>query len=201
MTAEFGIPFQEKQKPVNVKFFNKVWVFDYKHKPEKIGDLPENFGEVIPNLIYRGSWPSDVTPLVEKKISKVITLYSSNDKSEVKNLITLRQQISKTNIEHYIFDMVNNETYWQAAELVSNTNKKTYIHCQGGSIRTGVVSFLTQLLYMKKMNQFCDKREFVKLINKTIEYGYNYNNDGYKLLFENIINESCNRELLLKGNF
>jgi hypothetical protein len=181
--------FEKREKIVEIELFGKSYIFERKNKLE-------NFGVIIPNLIYRGSWPSDINPLVEKGISRIVTLYSSNDESEIKDIFILKQKTKEFNIEHCFFDMVNNQSYWQAAKTALNTNQKTYVHCRGGSIRTGVVSFLIDLIDKNEKKQFCDEKKFEKLINKTGEYGYNYNNNKYRLLFEDIIKEAVDKKLL-----
>ena len=197
LPLDFDINSRSRYKPIDTDFLDKVLAFTKKDKPEKIDGLPENFDEIIPDFIYRGSWPSNLNQLIEKReILRIVTLYSSNDESEVKDLVKLKKQISKTNIEHHIFNMKDNKTYWQAAETALDTDKKTYIHCRGGSIRTGIVSILIELLYRKKNNQISSKETFVNLIYNTAGHGYNYNKEEYLTLFKEIIKESFDRNLL-----
>lgn len=197
LPLDFNIHNRNRHRPLEADFFDRVVALTKKDKPKKISGLPENFDEIIPNFIYRGSWPSNLNELIKKKeISRIVTMYSSDDESEVKDLVKLKKQIKKNHIEHHIFDMKDNKAYWQAAEKALDTDKKTYIHCRGGSIRTGIVSLLTELLYRKQNNQTIDEDTVIKLINDMASHGYNYNKDEYLTLFKEILKESCDRNLL-----
>jgi len=146
-------------------------------KPERAPFLygfPENFGVAISGFLYRGSLPMSEHSDVLKRlhIREVISLYSLS--SEYKQTIEVASFLKANGFQHKLYNTdLGERIFLEAIQyIVQRVGKDSiYLHCTGGSNRTGQVVVMVKLLLGQ--NNFAD------LLVEAISYGFNWQNASY----------------------
>lgn len=164
------------------------WLFSL--RTEK--SFPQNFGQVNDTL-YRGSWPSEFDFLAAKDIDEVVTLFSSVDKQERKDLPHLEEKLANLGIRHRIFDIVNNQDLIRAAEYINKSGHRIYVHCKAGANRTSMVCLITEVI---RLGPTVTPELVRQLVTDAINYGFDYHKMKYQEVLFDILEKLKDRGLL-----
>ena len=154
-------------------------------KPERIPFLygfPENFGVVIEGSIYRGALPltEHIDVLRRLYIKEVVSLYSLD--SESQQIAKLASTLKAGGLQHKLYNTdLGEPVFLEAARYIIERVGKIviYLHCAGGSNRTGQIVILIKLLL--------GQNNMVELLTEAIRYGFGWQNTGYCDLLGSLI--------------
>ncbi|MEK7172395.1 MAG: hypothetical protein AAB740_00240 [Patescibacteria group bacterium] len=173
---------------INCKIGSKEFFIE---KPERVPSMPgfpENFGVVIEGALYRGASPlaEHLDALKGLLIKEIISLYSLS--SESQQIAELISSLQTGEFQHKLYNTdLGESVFLEAARYVVKRAKETaiYLHCAGGSNRTGQVVILVKL--------FLGRNNMVELLTEAIKYGFGWQNTGYCDFLESLIEklENC----------
>lgn len=154
-------------------------------KPERIPFLygfPENFGVVIEGSLYRGALPltEHIDALKRLYVNEVVSLYSLG--SEFQQIAELASALKAGGLQHKLYNTdLGEPVFLEAAQyLVKRAREMViYLHCAGGSNRTGQIVILIKLLL--------GQNNMVELLTEAIKYGFGWQNTGYCDLLGSLI--------------
>lgn len=154
-------------------------------KPERITFLcgfPENFGVVIKGALYRGALPltKHLDALKGLYVKEVVSLYSLS--SESQQTAELASSLKAGGFQHKLYNTDLGESVFLEASrhIVERFREMViYLHCSGGSNRTGQIVILVKL--------FLGQNNMIELITEAIRYGFNWQNTGYCDLLGSLI--------------
>jgi|GEM_PF-6448578 len=160
--------------------------------------LPKNFFQEIPDVLWRGSWPAThVAGIVRDfHIGRIISLYSASDHQENLWLPSLKTEVENNGVQHIVVDIKDNPNIFNAANSHFDPNVRTYVHCRAGANRTGLFCFVTNLLMEKFKNKQVSETTLVSILTSLLRGGYDYDQEKY-LLYLNEIASICIDEGLI----
>lgn len=154
-------------------------------KPERIPFLhgfPENFGVVIEGSLYRGALPltEHIDVLKRLYVNEVVSLYSLD--SESQQIAELASALKAEGLQHKLYNTdLGEPVFLEAARYIAERAGKMviYLHCAGGSNRTGQVVILVRILL--------GQNDIIELLTEAIRYGFGWQNTGYCDLLGSLI--------------
>ena len=113
----------------------------------------------------------------------------------------MREKTRQSGLTHLVFDIKSNEDLWLAAKQALATDEKTYIHCAAGANRTGLASLLIALLNNHTQEEHCNEKTLKDIIAKAIQHGYDFDQEKYRILLEQILNDSLTEGIISPSLF